>query len=98
MKFHARERGSMGARRWGDRRWEAGEIGEMFWEVSTDVNWLSFDRTSGSGDASVVFTADPDGLDPGVYNATVTVQTVPPSRCKQCRRRGAPLHPDSKCP
>jgi hypothetical protein len=53
--------------------------GQMFWDVSSNVSWLTFDQDNGSGDSTVVFTADPAGLPPGVYHATITIQTVPPT-------------------
>ncbi|MCB0032341.1 MAG: hypothetical protein KDE28_30735, partial [Anaerolineales bacterium] len=51
--------------------------GQMNWQISSDASWLTFDQTSGNEDATVRFTADPAGLAPGAYRATVTVQTIP---------------------
>jgi hypothetical protein len=53
--------------------------GEMDWQVAADASWLTFDQTSGSGDATVTFTANPAGLPPGAYNATITIVAVPPT-------------------
>jgi hypothetical protein len=52
--------------------------GQMFWQVSTNVSWLTFDRNSGSGDATVTFAANPAGLPPGFYNTTVSISTLSP--------------------
>jgi hypothetical protein len=52
--------------------------GQLFWDVMTDVSWLTFYQSSGSGDANLVFTANPDGLAPGTYAATITIRSLPP--------------------
>ncbi|MFZ0544394.1 MAG: BACON domain-containing protein, partial [Candidatus Promineifilaceae bacterium] len=53
--------------------------GTMNWQVTADAGWLTFDQESGSGDATVTFTADPAGLAPGAYNATITIVAAPPT-------------------
>ncbi|WP_084286119.1 PQQ-dependent sugar dehydrogenase [Solirubrobacter soli] len=47
--------------------------GALAFTVSDDAAWLSASPASGTAPATVTLTADPAGLSPGTYNATVTL-------------------------
>jgi glucose/arabinose dehydrogenase len=47
--------------------------GTLTFSVSDDAAWLTASPGSGGTPANVTLTADPTGLDPGTYTATVTV-------------------------
>jgi uncharacterized protein (TIGR03437 family) len=55
--------------------------GSMNWNASvsyqTGSGWLSLSPTSGSGNATVNVHANPANLQPGTYNATITVDAGP---------------------
>ena len=54
--------------------------GEMVWQATASESWLSLDQLDGVGNATLVFTADPSTLTPGVYMATITISTQAASR------------------
>jgi len=47
---------------------------ENEWQLNTDVEWLSFDQSEGTGDAEITFNADLSSFnEPGLYTANVTL-------------------------
>ncbi len=49
--------------------------GELVWDVSVDVSWLTVSPGSGSGDATLFVTAIRQWLDPGTHLGTITIDS-----------------------
>jgi uncharacterized protein (TIGR03437 family) len=43
--------------------------------MNRTTSWLSLSQLSGTGSASIALSANPDGFEPGVYRATIVVQS-----------------------
>jgi hypothetical protein len=47
--------------------------GTLYWTVTADADWLGCSPDSGANSSVITVTADPTGLEPGVYTGTLTV-------------------------